>query len=167
MPIDLSEINNHSKLLVLIWYSITLDQRRAFMYWAIFECDLVLAIIKNAALSVLPMNGVTLSWVESCLYLQVYVWASNYFKCSFSYAKKSSFYQSFTYETNYRAALQMSACGCTVIDCSWTRVRRSSSGPALQGVVSTYQTVTSMSIRTRSNQFLLPAILLSLWTVRC
>jgi len=45
-----------------------------------------------------------------------------------------------------------------VIDCSWTQVRRSSSGAALQGVVGTYQTVTSMSMPTRSNQFLQPAI---------
>jgi len=60
------------------------------------------------------------------------------------------------YETNCRAAFKMSAEGSKVIDCSWTRVKRSSSGAALQGVVGTYQTVTTMSMPTRSNQFLLP-----------
>jgi len=39
-------------------------------------------------------NGDCLSLVESCRYLGVYLCASSYFKCSFSYAKKS-IYQSF------------------------------------------------------------------------
>ena len=39
-------------------------------------------------------NGDCLSWVNSCRYLGVYLCASSYFKCSFSYAKKS-FYRSF------------------------------------------------------------------------
>ena len=34
-------------------------------------------------------NGDCLSWVNSCRYLGVYLCASSYFKCSFSYAKKS------------------------------------------------------------------------------
>jgi len=37
------------------------------------------------------------------------------------------------YKTNCRAAFKISACVCNVIDCSWTWVRRSSSGAALQG----------------------------------
>ena len=39
-------------------------------------------------------NGDCLSWVNSCRYLGVYLCASSYFKCSFSYANKS-FYRSF------------------------------------------------------------------------
>ena len=45
--------------------------------------------------------------------------------------------------------------------------RRSSSGSAHEGVAGTFQTVTPMSMRTRSNQFLLAAILVILWTARC
>ena len=71
------------------------------------------------------------------------------------------------FETNCRAMFKMFACGCKVIDCNWTRARRSSSGAAHQGVAGIYQAVTSMSMRFWSNQFLLPAILVSLWTVRC
>jgi len=70
------------------------------------------------------------------------------------------------YETNCQAVFTMTAYGCKVIDCSWIRIKQSSSGAAIQGVIGTYQTVTAKSMQTKSSQSLLPTILVSLWTVR-
>ena len=44
--------------------------------------------------NICTINGEYLSWTNSCRYLGVYLCAANYFKCSFSNAKKS-FYRSF------------------------------------------------------------------------
>ena len=56
-------------------------------------------------------------------------------------------------DSNFYLRDQMSSCGCTVIDCSSTRPRLSSSGVVYLDVVSTFQMVTFLTGLIGSYQF--------------